>query len=608
MMRLSKVEIENFRGIEYTEIELDREVTVLVGENNTGKTSVLEALRLCLDTVRSDKRCNFSDYDFYRDETCQDLAACKPIVLTLSFLESEQYPWPEPIIQTLDKVIVGSDYSAIKLRVTASYDAASTEPVQSWSFLDDAGDEMVGKGGFIKDLRRLRPFFFQTALRAAKDQFHGNSTYWASFLRNKDIDDATRKVLENELLQVNQKIVDAHASFKDVTDEVKRISELLAMGKSDAVTIDPAPADVYKALRYDTDINLLTASDAKIPILKSGESTQSLSVLLLFSAYLKARLQADVDRFAEPIIAIEEPEAHLHPNAVRAVWRVLRDLPGQKILATHSGDILSEVPVEKLRRLNRHGSATECRAISDGLRTEEERRKFNHHVRRNRGELLFARCWLLVEGETDVSVFTECAELLGIDLHRHGIRIVEISQAGGPGIFIKVADALGIGWHLVADGDDGGNEYVKVARKLLDTRTDTEHISVLPASNMDVLLCHSGYGDPYLSGVVTQTRNANTAGSWDDVLAEMKKTFPNKPEQALRVARKLQDRSPPEILAAEGTREYWEEIYRNLSPRFSKPAAALESIILMKDKGKQGVPGEVKDILDKCKTLVAIDQ
>ena len=95
---------------------------------------------------------------------------------------------------------------------------------------------MVGKAGMIRELRRLRPFFFQTALRAAKDQFHGQSTYWASFLKNKDIDDTTRRNLEQELHQVNQKIVDAHASFNDVTEEVKRISELVAVGKTDAAT------------------------------------------------------------------------------------------------------------------------------------------------------------------------------------------------------------------------------------------------------------------------------------------------------------------------------------------------------------------------------------
>jgi len=604
-MRLNKVKIENFRGIASAEIELHRDITVLVGENNTGKTSILEALRLCLDVVKSDRACNFTEFDFYRDDTCKSLSTCKPITLTLTYLESKKHPWPDHITQSLNEVIVGSDYSIIKLRVMARYDADASEVVQSWCFLDDADHELVGKNSLIKDLRRLRPFFFQTALRAAKDEFHGQSTYWSSFLKNKDIDEVTRKALEVELLEVNRKIVAAHGSFKQVTEEVKRISELVAVGKVDAVTVDPAPADVYRTLRYGTDVNLLTSSNAKIPIRSHGEGTQSLSVLLLFSAYLKTRLQADVDKQAEPIIAVEEPEAHLHPNAIRAVWQLLQGLPGQKIVATHSGDILSEVPLESLRRMNRKGTTTECKAISGNLLTTEELRKFNHHVRRNRGELLFARTWLLVEGETDVSVLAECANLLDIDFHRLGIRIVECSQAGGPSIFIKVADALGIKWQLVADGDDGGNRYVKDARNLLNARPEADHISILPTANMDVLLCHSGYGDPYLLGVVTQTPDAS-AGSWDEVLAEMKKTFQNKPGQALRIAKKLEDRSQPEITSPAGTIEYWKEVYQNLAPRFSKPAAAMDAILLMRKMGKMGnsgVPSELAAILVKTKAL-----
>lgn len=605
-MRLNKIKIENFRGIALLEIELERDITVLIGENNSGKTTVLEALRFGLDAVKSNKTCNFSEYDFHRNDECNSLLSCNPIVLTFSFSESEVYPWPDHITQDLNDVIVGSDFATIKLRLTAEYDAETTDLTQNWCFLDDADNEMVGKQGMIKDLRRLRPFFFQSALRAAKDEFHGQATYWSSFLKNKDIDESTRKVLEEELFAVNQKIVDAHSSFKDVTDEFKRISELVSVGKADPVSVDPAPSDVYKSLRY-TDVNLLTNSDVRIPIRSHGEGTQSLSVLLLFSAYLKTRLKADVDKFADPIIAIEEPEAHLHPNAIRAIWALLKDLPGQTIIATHSGDILSEVPVGKLRRLNRFGTSNECKSIAAGLLTDEELRKFNHHVRRNRGELLFAKCWLLVEGETDVSVFVECADILGINLHRNGVRIVECSQAGGPGIFIKVADSLGINWHVVADNDQGGQKYATAAKNLLNNRSEDEYISTLSALNMDVLLCISGYGTPYSNGVITQSNNYEDC-SWEDVLEEMKKTFLEKPGQALSVARKLEDRSQPEINAEDNTPEYWEQVYKCLNRRFSKPAAALESILLIQKKGRDGVPAEIKGILTKLTASVGGEQ
>jgi putative ATP-dependent endonuclease of OLD family len=218
--------------------------------------------------------------------------------------------------------------------------------------------------------------------------------------------------------------------------------------------------------------------------------------------------------------------------------------------------------------MNCIGPKTDCRAIPKNQLIPEEARKFNHHVRRNRGELLFARTWILVEGETDVSVFAECADLLEVDFHRLGIRIVECSQAGGPGIFIKVADALGISWHLVADSDPGGQHYVDDARSLLAGRREAEHISSLTYPNIDILLCCNGYGQPYLDGVGPQK------------VGEL---------ASLTVG------SPP----------YWEKVYKiiKVARGFSKPAAALKSILMMRSGGKHGVPTEVKDILNRIIAL-----
>ena len=558
-MRLTKLNIEHFRGITSMEIAFERDVTVLIGENNSGKTSVLEAIRFGLDSIKSNKNCVFSEFDFQRSSAESILTDCSDIVFTFSFEETEESRWNDDILRILDPVIVGDEFSAIKLRLKGRFDIEQGEMCQDWTFLDDSDNEMPGKSVSLKDIRRLRPFFFQSALRVAREEFK-SGMYWNSFVKNKDIDDTLRKTLESELSEVNLKIIGAHGSFKDITEEVKRISTLVSMASDNAVSIDPVHADVYRALRY-AEVNLLTEANARIPVNHHGEGTQSLSVLLLFSAYLKKRLQQEYDRLAEPIIAIEEPEAHLHPGAIRSVWSIINDLPGQKIIVTHSGDILSEVPIQSIRRLSTTSGRCACNFIPKGALDQEELRKFNHHVRRNRGELLFARTWLLVEGETDVSVFVECAEILEINLHQLGIRVVEYSQVDLK-IFIKAADALGIQWHVVADNDDGGQKYIDAAKALLGDRQENDCITKLTSQNTDILLCRSGYGQPYRDGVTYKKESMLTAPVGSD--------------------------------------EYWSQVYDIVNKlRFSKPAAAFDALEIMRTTGAEGVPAEIVDIFKK---------
>ena len=63
-MLLKYLRIENFRGFERVELELDS-ITVLIGENNCGKTSLLEAIRLCLSRSFNRKAIPFEDHDYH---------------------------------------------------------------------------------------------------------------------------------------------------------------------------------------------------------------------------------------------------------------------------------------------------------------------------------------------------------------------------------------------------------------------------------------------------------------------------------------------------------------------------------------------------------------
>jgi len=92
-MLLKKLKIEHFRGLKIVELDLD-ETTVLVGENNSGKTSILHALRACLSFLRTGGRsAPFDEFDFHLESVDADPSTAKPISIELTFEESIAGEW-----------------------------------------------------------------------------------------------------------------------------------------------------------------------------------------------------------------------------------------------------------------------------------------------------------------------------------------------------------------------------------------------------------------------------------------------------------------------------------------------------------------------------------
>jgi putative ATP-dependent endonuclease of OLD family len=208
-----------------------------------------------------------------------------------------------------------------------------------------------------------------------------------------------------------------------------------------------------------TRVNVSASSGASIPLVRHGAGTQSLSVLFLFQAYLSAMLQEQFSELSSPLLALEEPEAHLHPTAPRSLWPILNAIPGQKIVASHSGDLIANAPLSSIRRLYTSNGDVKLGFITEKLLDDDEQRKLQFHFTSSRGELLFARCWLLYEGESEHWILDGLARITGIELDRCGVRMVPYRTSGHECLF-KVANALGIPWFLLADGDAQGNATV----------------------------------------------------------------------------------------------------------------------------------------------------
>jgi putative ATP-dependent endonuclease of OLD family len=236
-------------------------------------------------------------------------------------------------------------------------------------------------------------------------------------------------------------------------------------------------------------------SGNSIPMRDPDSAQERLGVLLLIGALLRAR-PGGIAPDADPLWIIEEPEAHLHPITLTSVSIIVGLIQRQKIVTTYSSELLAAVPLGQVRRLVRHdGELIERRVRKNDL-TRSELRRFHYHIRSRIGVASFARFWLLVEGESEVWILPQIARLMGYDIALEGIVCMEFAQCGLDPL-IKVAEALGIEWHVLADGDEAGKDYAETARRFVPDEKFDERLTVLPMKDIERFFWNHGYRGVY---------------------------------------------------------------------------------------------------------------
>jgi len=512
-MKLRRIQIENFRGITGLDLDLG-DTTVLIGENNTGKTAVLDALRFALRDVRSRRVCAFGAYDFHLPSATAEPISSPAISIRLTFREDIAGEWGDKQLAQLDRAkiiqIDAEGCASVILKVGAIFDATKQEFVQDWEFQNLDGAPLTGVADTAMGvLQSGVPYYYLAALRDAARHFDAKGAFWRPFLKESQLTAEKRKEIEKKLSEVNDLIISSHASFSQAVSCLREVKDVISLsGGDDLVSIDTVPERLFDVLAK-AQVNLNTDTGAKVPIGCHGEGIQSLAVLMLFNAFLQVWNKGD------PIIALEEPEAHLHPSAVRALWQLIERIPGQKIISTHSGDLLSEVPSDSVIRLHKVSGVVSASRLRDVNLNADDTRKFNFHIRRARGELMFARCWILGEGETEATLIPETARELNEDLERVGVRFVTYQTGISLEPCLRVANGLGIHWVVLADNDGQGVHDHAVVRKYLNVRPEKEALFVMAEDNIEKHLCVNGFADVYYNLLGHQPRQKVTVPPQD---------------------------------------------------------------------------------------------
>lgn len=366
-MHISRLVIKNFRCIRDLDISLSP-ISVIIGENNAGKSAVLDAVKIALGRRwgRSGQT-GFSEYDFPFQRDAGEPRS--EIMIKVWLAETNLAEWPQPLIDELSDIVRTDPYTgfnSICMQVTCTFEsvAKSVEPV--WQFINDQDVPFAGAGARNQNLSRFFdyvPCFSMSAMRDAGVEFGGRSRFWGSLLKSIEVDDDVGADLEQRFAAMNTELLGADPKLDSIKATLRAISGVIANGAAGDVDIRAIPVNLWEIISKAEVVVQGQAQDPWLPIEKHGHGVQSLAVIFLFRAFVENALSASLHEETEPILTLEEPEAHLHPQACRSLWESVKSLPGQKLITTHSPFFVQNVPFKDIVVLRRDPAGPKASTI-----------------------------------------------------------------------------------------------------------------------------------------------------------------------------------------------------------------------------------------------------
>ncbi|HBU6174566.1 TPA: ATP-dependent endonuclease [Klebsiella oxytoca] len=486
-MHLERVEIVGFRGINRLSLMLEQN-NVLIGENAWGKSSLLDALTLLLSP-------EFDLYHFVREDfwfppgDIQGRERHLHIILT--FRENEPGRHRVRRYRPLSKCWVPCDDGYQRVFYRLEGELADDDSVMTLrSFINGEGEalELEDIDELARHLVRLMPVLRLRDARFMRRIHNGTVPH------SPQIEITARQLdfLSRELVHHPQNLTDGQ--IRQGLSAMVQLLEHYFAEQSSAQSrhrlMRRHSHDEQRSWRYLDIINRM--------IDKPGGRSHRVILLGLFSTLLQAKGTVRLDRDARPLLLIEDPETRLHPIMLSVAWHLLNLLPLQRVTTTNSGELLSLTPVEHVCRLVRESSRVSAWRLGPGGMNAEDSRRIAFHIRFNRASSLFARCWLLVEGETETWVINELARQCGHHFDAEGVKVIEFAQSGLKPL-IKFARRMGIEWHVLVDGDEAGKKYAATVRSLLndDKMLERDHLTALPAMDMEHFMYRQGFDDVY---------------------------------------------------------------------------------------------------------------
>ena len=475
-LSIAEVRLQDFRSFSDCCVSLETR-TLLVGENNSGKSTFLHALSLCLSGGQP------------REDDFRSVNGSRLPEFTIDVRVEPHGPsatFDASLTQVIGTAIQGSAsdgkaYFTLRYRSRLNPGDGPTFVrtfVRGWANNRAEAANLVelAQPHVTQKHRDLVTFTLLDARRDIVTEIRNRRSHWGRLLSDLQLPDAQRSKLESDLKTISEAVLKDSSRLTTIQDALRAISSVISRNDL-GVHVAALPSNVNELVRY---VDLLVGEQAQValPVDQQGMGTRSLLSIMLFRAFVDEVLKASA-AYTLPVTAIEEPEAHVHPHVQRALLPELHKLRGQVLVSTHAPGIAAVADVFSVRLFRAGKSGSTVRQLS----RQDAKRKprldavgvtlLHRFIQKRNADLFFCRVAALYEGDTEdaaLDVFAQAT--LKASASAAGVSLVNVQGAGNYKHFIPFLEDLGIPWVILSDADGAGTEGVAAAAKALGRPLD----------------------------------------------------------------------------------------------------------------------------------------
>lgn len=437
-MYLSKINIKNFRGIENLTVNFNDKINIIIGENGSCKSALIDAIRILYNFSNQRKDIYVENKDFFIDKNTGNTKGNIELTYEFKGLDTEQQG------AYYEFLVIENDPDKTYAKVLLKYEYREDKS----PYLDYFTGIIEGQKADYRNFELFQHYYLDALRDSTKDLLNSKNNILGKLIMRTVLNNGTSSNFENIIETANRELLKQPEVIKsktDVNDNLDSIFKTNVLNKIGLRLDDPKAEPFINSIKPYLPFDGLNLNGKGLELQQNSLGHNNLIYTATILGDTSSRIEIEKNKITHFALLIEEPEAHLHPQLQLNLFNFIKENikeNTQIFITSHSPTLTSKAKLENLIVLDTFAYKLDgCfeDRISENIIEDTKknitlnendfntrRKQLERYLDVTKSQMLFSNGILFAEGVSEELLVPALFKLKGQDLQDYRIEFVNV--------------------------------------------------------------------------------------------------------------------------------------------------------------------------------------